>query len=170
MKDTLTWTGDRKAGYEAYLCGYSEQERPALYCEAVLVDTGATDLLTIMARKFKYMISDRCVFALSPSEDGDSTIYCAFSRYVDASPEEVAALSDSKALLQKMKELMEEDERSGKGENDINAWHRAVQYVREFYHTNVAVLHKKDLDETMPPTLLPLATLMQHLSEDTGVV
>lgn len=163
-QDLMVWTGDRKDGYEVYLCGYTEQWTPALYCEAVLTDDGSTDLLTVMAKKIKHMLANRPVFKLGPGNQ-EPDVYCAFSRYGDPSPEEIAALSSNKALLQRMTELMEEDKRSSKGEQEIRAWRRARQYVRSDYKYKIAVLHKRELDETTPPTLLPLASLVQHMSD-----
>lgn len=166
-KDAIVLQGDNQIGYDLVLCGYTEAGKPAIYCEEVKIGMGKTDLLTMLAKKIKSTTTDWCG-SNQTTVTGDG-VHFIFSRFADPTETEVIALHNNKALLEKMTALMEEAKLSNKGKDEIKAWKRAMWFVRTYYETNIAVLHKRDLAETMPPVLLPLATLVEHTSGDANI-
>jgi hypothetical protein len=129
--------------------------------EVCLAQRPGKSVARVVARSIRLALEDRAAVEDTTDEREFFRRICiVFSVYEDL---DLSHLAGVERVLSQMKKFQEAA--SGNAtDGAAGSWERAMRFTREFYRINVIFLGKRELDETMPAVLLPIAALVARVA------
>jgi hypothetical protein len=145
-------------GWDILICGEGYTGQRVHIMEVALVGKPKESLVQVVAKRLTLALEDRCV-AEGQHLAGRKRNFLAHMVFVFTVYENIDfrnAVSAEKVLKYMGKRLAKATDKA-----DVKQWKRAMEFVRKGFSSNVFFLSKKDLDEGMPPVLVPIAALVK---------